>query len=443
MGGAPDVHYAQSGDVSIAFQVFGEGELDLVIVPGYFSHVQMIWDFAPMAHFLGRLGSFARVAFFDRRGSGLSDPVDHAPTLEERMDDVRAVMDAAEMERAAIFGWSEGAAMSILLAATHPERVDRLALYGGLARSTYAEDYEFATPADVYNEARRELIAPFWGTGATLEIAAPSVADDEELRAFFGRMERASASPRMFGELVEMFLDLDVRDAARAVRVSTLILHRRKDLLVNVRHGRWLAENMPTARYVELEGADHNFWHHPEQILGELQSFFTGSSPAPDPDRVLATVLFTDMVDSTRLAVAAGDARWREILARHEAEARECVSEAGGRVVKWTGDGLMATFDGPGRGIECARSIIARAARRDLGVRAGLHTGEIERVGEDVAGVGVHIAARVGGIAKSGEILVSRTVKDLVTGSPLRFDDRGAHTLKGLSEEWSLYAVCG
>ena len=443
MGGIPEVHYAQSGDASIAYQVFGEGDIDLVLVPGFFSHVEMVWDFPPMARCLRRFGSFARVAMFDRRGSGLSDPVTQVPTLEERMDDARAVMDAAGMDRAAVFGWSEGGSMSILLAAAHPDRVSSLVVYAGVARSTYAPDYEFATPKEDYEEARRELIAPFWGTGATLEMAAPSEAGNEEFRRFFGRMERTSASPKMFAQLVEMFFDLDIREAAKAVRVPTLLLHRRHDLFVNVRHSRWLAENMPNAEYVELDGIDHNMWANPDDIVGEMQRFLTGSVATPEPDRVLATVLFTDIVESTQRVVDLGDAAWRAVLERHESGARESVAAASGRVVKWTGDGLMATFDGPGRAIACAREICRAAEAEGLGVRAGLHTGEIELIGDDVGGIGVHIAARVGALAGDGEILVSRTVKDLVAGSPLTFSDRGTHSLKGLPEEWSLYAVAG
>jgi pimeloyl-ACP methyl ester carboxylesterase len=443
MGGVPEVRYARSGDVSIAYQVFGEGDIDLVLVPGFFSHVEMIWDFPPMARCLRRLASFARVAMFDRRGSGLSDPVAAAPTLEERMDDARAVMDAAGMDRAAVFGWSEGGAMSILLAAAHPDRVGSLVIYAGTPRTTYAPDYDFALAKEDYEEGRKELIAPFWGTGATLEIAAPSNADNEEFRRFFGRMERASASPRMFAQLVEMYFDIDVREAARAVRVPTLLLHRRQDLFVNVRHSRWLAENMPNAEYVELEGTDHNFWADPDDVIGEMQRFLTGSAAAPEPDRILATVLFTDIVESTQRAVDLGDATWREVLHRHESAARAAVQAAGGRVVKWTGDGLMATFDGPGRAIAGAREIRRAAAAEGIGVRAGLHTGEIELIGDDVGGIGVHIAARVGALAGDGDILVSRTVKDLVAGSSLTFEDRGTHALKGVPEAWSLYAVAG
>ena len=441
MGGVPEIRYARSGEVSLAYQVFGEGDLNLLLVPGFFSHVEMMWEFGPMTEVFRRLGSFARVAMFDRRGSGLSDPIAAAPTLEERMDDARAVMDAAGMDRAAVFGWSEGGSMSILFAATHPERVSSLAVYAGMARSTAAPGYEFATSHEDYEDARRELIAPFWGTGATLEIAAPTDADNEEYRRFFGRLERSSASPRMFAQLVEMFFDLDVREAARSVHVPTLLLHKRHDLFVNVRHSRWLAENMPNAEYVELEGRDHNFWARPDDVLTELQRFFTGTAPAPEPDRLLATVLFTDIVESTQRAVELGDTEWRRLLERHQSDSRQCVAAAGGRAVKWTGDGLMATFDGPGRAIACAGEILGRARSAGLGVRAGLHTGEIERIGSDVGGIGVHIAARVGALANDGEILVSRTVKDLMTGSSTAFSDRGTHSLKGLPEEWSLYAV--
>ena len=438
---APEIRYAKSGDVHIAYQVFGAGPVDLVLVPGFFTHVELVWEHEPMARVLRRLGSFARVVYFDRRGSGLSDPVSSAPTLEERMDDVRAVMDAAGSERAALFGMSEGAAMSILFAAAHAERTTSLVLYGGMARSTAAPDYPWAPPAEALIEANRELVAPVWGQGATVDIAAPSQAGDPGVRAFFARMERSSASPRMFADLVRMFLDIDVREAARAVRVPTLILHRRHDQLVNVRHGRWLADNIPNARLLELPGRDHNFFYDADQVVDELQHFVTGVRAQPRRDRVLATVLVTDIVDSTRLASGVGDKRWRDKLSAHEASAREAIRELGGRTVKWTGDGVMAIFDGPARAVHCAHEIIERARQAGLEVRAGLHTGEVELVDDDIAGIAVHIAARVGALAQPGEVLVSRTVKDLMAGSDVAFADRGMHELKGLPEPWALHAA--
>ncbi len=439
---APEIHYAKSGDLHIAYQVFGEGPVDLVLVPGFFTHVELIWEHEPAARVFRRLGSFARVMYFDRRGSGLSDPVSSVPTLEERMDDVRAVMDAAGSERATLFGMSEGAAMSILFAAAHAERVASLVLYGAVARSTAAPDYPWAAPAEAFVESNRELVAPLWGQGATVEVAAPSRADDPDVRSFFARMERASASPRMFGDLVRMFLDIDVREAARAVRVPTLILHRRHDQLVNVRHGRWLAENMPDSRLVEVPGRDHSFFYEAtDKILAEVQHFVTGVRAQPRGDRVLATVLFTDIVGSTSLASSVGDDRWRHMLAEHEASARATIHDLGGRTVKWTGDGAVASFDGPGRAVHCAQAIIEHARAAGIEVRAGLHTGEVELVGDDMAGIAVHIAARVGGLAGAGEVLVSRTVKDLMAGSSIGFSDRGTHELKGLPEPWALYAA--
>lgn len=428
----------------LAYQVFGEGEIDVVLVNGYIGHVELVWEYEPTARALEGLASFARVITFDRRGSGLSDPVPEAPTLEQRMDDVRAVMDAAGSERAALVGISEGASMCILFAATYPERVQALVCIGGMARSTEAEDYPLGTPAQALAESGVELVAPYWGTGAMIEVAAPSAADDPEARAMFGRLERASASPGMLGQLVQMFFDIDVRDVAETVHVPTLILHRRHDRLVNVRHGRWLAEHMPNARLIELPGDDHAIWYEdPETTLGEVQEFLTGARDAPEPDRVLATVLFTDIVDSTRTAAELGDARWREVLERYQASVTAALGRFGGREVKSTGDGHLATFDGPARGIRCARAILDSSESLGIRLRAGLHTGECEAMGDDIGGIAVHIAARVSGLAGPDEVLVSRTVKDLVAGSGLVFEDRGTHELKGVPDEWQLLAVAG
>jgi class 3 adenylate cyclase len=358
------------------------------------------------------------------------------------MDDVRAVMDAAGSERAALFGISEGASMSLLFAATYPQRVQALVCYGGIARSTWAEDYPWAAPVEALAQSGAELIAPHWGEGAMIDVGAPSQSDNAESRAFFGRFERASVSPGMLGSLVRMFFDLDVRDVVPSVRVPTLVLHRARDRLVNVRNGRWLAEHLPNARFVELPGDDHIPWYeNVERTLGEVEEFLTGARHAPEPERKLVTVLFTDIVDSTRLAVELGDQRWRSMLEEHQRAVRDALASFDGREVKSIGDGFLATFDGPGRGIGCARAIIGSSEPIGIRVRAGLHTGECEVMGEDIGGIAVHTAARVSTLAEPGEVLVSRTVKDLVAGSGLEFSDRGIHSLKGVPDTWQLYAL--
>jgi pimeloyl-ACP methyl ester carboxylesterase len=440
----PETRYAQSGDVHIAYQVFGEGDLDIVLVNGFTTHVELVWEHEASRHYLERLASFARVIAFDRRGSGLSDPVGAAPTLEERMDDVRAVMDAAGSERAALIGISEGVCMSLLFAATYPDRVTALVCVGGMARSTVADDYPWASPVDALVQAGTELIGPFWGQGAIIELGAPSQADNPEVRAFFARMERASASPGMLASLVQMFLDLDVRGVVPSVHVPTLVLHRRYDRLVNVRNGRWLAEHLPNARLVELPGMDHITWYEdPERTLGEIQEFLTGTRYAPEPDRILATVLFTDIVDSTRTAAELGDQRWRELLEGHDRAVREALERFNGREVKSIGDGFLATFDGPARAIRGAQAIGDSCEPLGLRVRAGIHTGECEAMADDIGGIAVHIAARVSALAGPGEVLVSRTVRDLVAGSGIEFVDRGTHELKGVPDRWQLLAVAG
>jgi class 3 adenylate cyclase len=422
--------------------VFGEGDLDLVLVPGFVTHAELIWEVEPAARFLEGLGSFARVINFDRRGSGLSDPVAGAPTLEERMDDVRAVMDAAESQRAALMGISEGVPMSILFAATYPERVQALVCSGGMARSTEDVDYPFAPPADALRESGAELLLPYWGQGTSLEVAAPSVADDPAARAAFARLERGSASPGMLVSLAEMFIDTDVRDVVPSVQVPALVLHRRYDRLVNVRHGRWLAEHLPNARLVETPGDDHAPWTQgAEDTLALVQEFLTGTHYEPEPDRVLATVLFTDIVDSTGMAAQLGDSRWREVLESHRRGVRDALGRFGGREVKTLGDGFLVSFDGPARGIRCAQTIVDSSERLGIRVRAGLHTGECEVMGDDLGGIAVHIAARVSALAEPSEVLVSRTVKDLVAGSGIEFAERGCHELKGVPDSWDLHAA--
>jgi class 3 adenylate cyclase len=438
----PETRYARSGDVHIAYQEFGGGDLDLILVNGFTSHLELMWELEQPASFLDGLASFARVINFDRRGTGLSDPVNEAPTLEQRMDDVRAVMDAAGSQRAALLGFSEGAPMSILFAATYPDRAQALVCCGGLARSTAAPDYPWALPAEDLIASGTELIAPHWGEGAMLDVAAPSVADDPVARAWWARLERSSASPGMLASLVQMFLDIDVRQVVPSVHVPALVIHRTHDRLVNVRHGRWLAEHLPNARLVELPGDDHPLWFGDSAVaLGEIEQFLTGTRHAVEPDRVLATVLFTDIVDSTKTAAELGDRRWREVLEAHAEATRGALESFGGREIKSTGDGFLATFDGPARGIRCAQAATAAARPLGIRIRAGLHTGECEVMEEDIGGIAVHIAARVSGLAGADEVLVSRTVRDLVAGSGIEFEDRGLHELKGVPDQWEILAV--
>ena len=436
--------YARSGELNIAYQVIGDGPLDVVIVPGYVTHVEMMWEYRPYGRFLERLASFSRLIIFDKRGSGLSDPTSGAPTLEERMDDVRAVMDAAGSERAALFGVSEGGPMSILFAATYPERVSALVLHGAMARSTEAPDYPWAAPADAYRQSVTEFIAPSYGLpdGVILEIFNPSLADDPEAREWLARFERYAASPAMAAWIFEMSLDIDVRHVLPALHIPTLVLHRRGDRVVNRRAGEWLAGQIAGARFVELNGQDHLPWvGDQDAVLDEVQEFLTGVRSAPEPERVLATVMFVDIVGSTARAADVGDRRWRELLETYQAAIRRELTRFRGREVKSLGDGSMASFDGPARAIRCGASIIEAARSLGMEVRVGLHTGEVELMENDLGGIAVHIGARVSALADPGEVLVSSTVKDLVAGSGLEFEDRAEHELKGVPGAWRLFAV--
>lgn len=437
-----EIGYAKSGDVHIAYRTTGDGPFDLVLVPGFVSHVELEWSEGIGARFVDRLASFARVLLFDKRGTGLSDPVPGAPTLEERMDDVRAVMDAAGSERAALFGVSEGGPMCILFAATYPERTTGLVLYGAMARTVEDVDYPWAPPADAIRQASLELIAPYWGQGATMEIFAPSLADDPQAVEFLGRLQRTAASPAMVFKIFEMFLDIDVRDVLGSIRVPTVVIHRRGDRVVNRRAGEWLASRIPGARYVELPGIDHMPWAgDPDAVLDQVEEFLTGTRSSAGFDRVLATVMFTDIVGSTERAAELGDRRWRDLLEGHHAELRSHLERFRGLEVKTLGDGFLARFDGPARAIRCGLAIADGARAHGLDVRVGLHAGECELMGDDVGGIAVHIASRVSDLAAPGEVLVSSTVKDLVAGSGIRFAERGSRLLKGVPDEWRLYAV--
>jgi class 3 adenylate cyclase len=440
----PPTRYAKSGDVSIAYQVLGDGPIDVVLVLGFATHLELQWEWPPQAHFFERLSSFSRLIIFDKRGTGLSDPVAEVPTLEQRIDDVRAVMDAAGSSQAALFGVSEGGPMSILFAATHPERVRALVLHGAMGRTTEAPDYPWAAPADALREATAEFIAPYWGQQAegVVDIFTPSLAGDPAAVEFVARMHRSAASPAVSAKIFEMFLDVDVRAVLPTIHVPTLVLHRHSDRAVNRRAGIELAARIPGARCVELPGIDHLPWAGDvEAVLGEVEEFLTGARTAPESERVLATVMFTDIVGSTERAAELGDARWRELLSAHQAAIGREIMRFGGREVKSLGDGCLATFDGPARAIRCGSAIAEAARALGLEVRIGLHCGEIELLEQDVGGIAVHIAARVGALAGAGEVLVSSTVKDLVAGSGIVFEDRGTQQLKGIADEWRLFAA--
>jgi pimeloyl-ACP methyl ester carboxylesterase len=441
-----EIHYAKSGDISIAYTSFGEGPMDIVVVAGFVSHLEIGGENPRMGRLMGPLTRFARITIFDKRGMGMSDPVDNVPLLEERMDDVRVVMDAAGIERAALIGFSEGAPLAILFAAAYPQRVQALVLYGGLARSTWAPDYPWANTKEALMEAQEVWMRPMWGTGGIMEIFAPSVADDPEVLAWAAKLERHAASPGMLRKLEEMFFDTDVRDVLPLVRVPTLVIHRHGDRVVNVNAGRYMAEHIPGSKFVELPGADHAAWAgDTDAIRGEIEEFLTGARSADeeDIDRVLATVMFVDLVGSTEKAAAMGDKRWRELLDRYYAAVRIQLERFRGNQVKTIGDGVLATFDGPARAVRAGQGIVSAVRSVGMEVRVGLHSGEVELMDKDVGGLAVHIGARVGSIAGPGEVLVSSTVKDLVVGSSLAFEDHGVHKLKGVPGEWRLFAVVG
>jgi pimeloyl-ACP methyl ester carboxylesterase len=436
----PATHYAKSGEINIAYQVVGDGPLDLVFVPGFISHLDLQWADPRIARFLEKLASFSRLILFDKRGTGLSDPVAAPAPLEDRIDDVRAVMDAAGSERAALFGLSEGGPMSVLFAATYPERTRALILCGTFATGTLDPDDNPAGQRWVDGYQRVRAAAEHWGEGRTLEIFAPS-ADSERDRIGRGIFERSAASPQMTRTLLDMVVETDVRDLLPSIRVPTLVLHREEEF-VPVESARYLAEHIPGARLVVLPGMDHMpFYGDAEGYAEEIEEFLTGARHAPPSDRVLTTVMFTDIVGSTERAGALGDARWRELVGRHDELVRSELEHHRGREVKTMGDGFLATFDGPARGIRCARAIADKVRALDIGLRAGLHTGECELVGDDIGGMAVNIGARIGALAGADEVLVSNTVKDLVVGSGISFTDRGAQQLKGVPGEWRVFAV--
>jgi pimeloyl-ACP methyl ester carboxylesterase len=443
--GPPDTRYARSGDVNIAYQVVGEGPPDLVYVPGWISNVDLNWEEPGYARFLGRLASFARLIVFDKRGTGLSDrvPVDQLPTLEQRMDDVRGVMDATGSERATLLGVSEGGPMCALFAATYPDRTANLIMYGTYARRSPGPGYPWGRPQEEH-VARLQEIEEGWGGPVWLEPRAPSVMEDERFVNWWATYLRQSASPQAVLALTQMNYEVDVREVLPTIRVPTLVVHRTGDRIMHTEEARYLADRIAGARLVLLPGDDHLPWvADQDAILDEIEEFVTGVRPVHQPDRVLATVLFTDVVGSTERAAQLGDRRWRQLLQEHHAVVRRELDRYRGREIDTAGDGFLATFDGPARAIHCARAICDALRPLGLEIRAGVHTGEVELMDSNVGGIAVHIAARVMAAAGQGEVMVSSTVKDLVAGSGIGFEDRGEHALKGVPGEWHLFAVTG
>ncbi|HSD11745.1 MAG TPA: adenylate/guanylate cyclase domain-containing protein [Candidatus Binatia bacterium] len=439
----PETRYARSKEGNVAYQIVGDGPRDLVFIPWWATNVEIMWEEPSIARFLNRLASFTRLLCFDKRGAGVSDPVPLAalPTLEQWSDDIRTVMEAAGSQRAALLGHSHGGQMAMLFAATYPGQTSALILVDAFARQFGDDDRPWAFSLDRAPLSLDE-IEELWGTGINLDVFAPSAAHDERFRRWYARYERLSLSPRMVRAVVASDFEKDLRGILPAIRVPTLVLHRAANRFIDVRQGRYLAEHIPGAKFVEVPGGDHLFHlGETETMLGEIEEFLTGERPVPETDRVLATVLFTDIVGSTERAAALGDHAWRSLLDAHHDVARRELERHRGRAVEFVGDGLLATFDGPARAIRCACAIAEGVRALGIEIRAGLHTGEIELAGRAIRGIAVHIGARVAAEAGPGEVLVSSTVKDLVAGSGLRFVDRGLRVLKGVPDEWRLFLV--
>jgi pimeloyl-ACP methyl ester carboxylesterase/class 3 adenylate cyclase len=436
--------YAKSDGLNIAFQVFGEGPVDLVFVPGFVSHVEVVWEEPRIARFLERLAGFSRVVMFDKRGTGMSDRVsiDRLPTLEERMDDVRAVMDAVGSERAALFGFSEGSPMCTLFAATYPQRTAALVIFGGYARWIRDEDFPWAPTRERHEQLFGSLEATWGEVSPVAGPFAPSMDGDLDFAERSARRNRMASSPGAAIALYRMNIEVDVRSILASVTVPTLIMHRSGDRLFRVEQGRYMADHIPGARFVELPGDDHlPMFGDADAVLDEIEEFLTGARGAASADRVLATVLFTDIVASTAQLAVRGDREWRMVLDRHDALVRAQLARFRGREVSTAGDSFFAVFDGPSRAIRCAHAIIDGAEALDIKVRAGIHTGECEVRGDDYGGIAVHVGARIAALAGPGEVLTSGTVKDLVAGSSVTFTDRGTHELKGIPDNWHIYEV--
>jgi pimeloyl-ACP methyl ester carboxylesterase len=437
----PETRYAANGTVNIAYQLVGEGPRDLVFVPGFVSNVEVAWEEPHFARFLERLASFSRLILFDKRGTGLSDRVADMPSLEVRMDDVRTVMKAVGSERAALFGISEGASMCVLFAATYPERTEAVIMAGGYARRAWAPDHPWGKTEEQY-QSWIDTIQREWGGPIDIEARAKSLHHDPSFRQWWGRYLRMGASPADAARIVRLTAEVDVRHVLPTIQIPALILHAVGDPTVDVRYSRYMAERIPGAKYIELPSADHLPWHAESDIVvDEVAEFLTGVRPLHEPDRVLATVLFTDIVGATAKAASLGDRRWRELLNSHHAAVRRNLVRFRGREIDTAGDGFFAAFDGPARAVQCACAVVDAVQPLGLEIRAGLHTGECELMGAKMGGIAVHIGARIAALAGAGEALVSSTVKDLVAGSGLRFADRGVKLLKGVPGEWHIFAV--
>lgn len=436
--------YARNGEISLAYQVVGDGPTTLLLVTGWVLPVEAIWEDPAYVRFVERLASSFRVVLWDKRGTGLSDrvAVDRLPTLEERMDDIRAVLDAAGAERPAIAGLSEGAVLAALFGAAHPERTRALVLYGGWGATVGDESYRAMPGRERFEEFAVDVQRSWDDMGSFLALWAPTYEHDPAVREWWTRALHRGASPASAVAWLRMLVDFDIRAVVGAIHTPTLVLHRAGDRMIAVENGRWLARNIPGAEYVELAGDDHLWWlGDQDALLDEVERFLVGAAPGREPERVLATVLFTDIVDSTRRAAELGDRRWRDLVARHEAIVRDRLARFRGHEVKTLGDGFLSRFDGPARAIRCAAAIRDGVRPLGLELRAGLHTGEVEVVEDDVHGIAVAIAARVASTAAPGEVIVSRTVRDLVAGSGIEFEDRGTHVLTGIADDWQLYAL--
>jgi class 3 adenylate cyclase len=434
----PETGYVKSGDVHLAFQVSGDGPIDLLYASGFLNHVEHAWELPAIDRFLTRLGTFARVIRFDRRGVGLSDRLNGQATLEERMEDTVAVLDHVGSTDTALFGVHEGGPVLAMFAATHPERVRALVLHGSFARQTITDDYPWGLPPESIDSLALYFEAT-WG-----KSSQNSTAQDPQFQSWLSKMQRLACSPREAAALTRAAGQIDIRPILPTISVPTLVLHRRDEIFSSVDHGRYLAAHIPGARFVELEGRDHlPFLGDADAVVGEIQEFLTGTRTSTDVDRILATVLFTDVVGSTQHAVALGDQKWRDLQDAHHRVVRRALERFRGVEVDTAGDGFFATFDGPARAIRCALAICEDVKPLGLEIRAGLHTGEVERRGDAVSGIAVHLGARVSAKAGASEVLVSRTVADLVAGSGIEFEDRGTHELKGIPGDWQLLSVVG
>jgi class 3 adenylate cyclase len=439
---APPIRYAENGDVHLAYQVLGDGPIDLVMVAGTVTNLDVLWEIPEYREYHQRLAAFARVIMFDKRGMGLSDR-SRFGTLEERMDDVRAILDDIGSESAVLVGASEGGPMSMLFAATYPGRTRALILCGAEIKEETTEDWPWgeATREEFEESMQIERVVERWGKGLGLQYFIPSRTEDARLRELWGRLQVQAASPHDAVAFMRMAFEIDVRHVAPTITTPTLVLHRVGDLICHVENGRWLARNLPDAKYVELPGDNHIAFVDGDDILEEIREFLTGVREPAEPERVLATVLFTDIVGSTERARELGDRRWRDLIERHHELVRRDLARYRGREIDTAGDGFLATFDGPARAIRSAKAIVESVRTLGLEIRAGLHTGEVELAGDAVRGIAVHTGARVASAAAPSEVLVSQTVKDLVAGAGIEFEDRGTRELKGVPGEWRLYAV--